>query len=153
MVSWEQFSKESPHLARLAQEQIFQYGVGLAFIATVRSDGAPRLHPVCPVISNERLYLFILSGSPKLGDLERSGRFAMQAFPQAKPDSDEVYLTGKAKRINDPEVFSRVLNDAKHPANSEETLFELDIDQVMHTRWEGFGTPSYHSVHEKWRSS
>jgi hypothetical protein len=89
-------------LARLAQEQIFQYGVGLAIIATVRSDVAPRLHPVCPVISNERLYLFILSGSPKLGDLERSGRFAMQAFPQAKPDSDEVYITGKSNRIYDP---------------------------------------------------
>lgn len=126
---------------------------GLGFLAPVRSDGAPRLHPVCPVISNERLYVFILSDSPKLGVLEDSGHYAMQAFPQAKPDSDEVYLTGKAIRINDPEVFSRVINDAKHPASSDEILFELDLDQVMHTRREGYGTPANHSIHEKWRSS
>lgn len=149
-MSWKQFSEVSPVLARLGREQLFQYGVGLAFLATVRKDGAPRLHPVCPVISQERLYIFILSESPKLGDLERNGHYAMQSFPQAKPDSDEFYLTGKAKRINDLEVFSRVLDDAKHPASTNEILFELEIDRVMHTRWEGFGTPEYHSVHETW---
>ena len=152
MVSWKQFSETSPDLARLGQEQIFQYGVGLAFLATVREDGAPRLHPVCPVISQEKLYVLILPESPKLGDLEQDGGYAMQAFPQAKPDSDEFYLTGKAKRINDPEVFSRVFDDAKHRASPDEILFELEIERVMHTRWEGFGTPEYHSVHEKWIS-
>ncbi|MDX1435910.1 MAG: pyridoxamine 5'-phosphate oxidase family protein [Anaerolineales bacterium] len=150
MVSWKQFSAASPKLAQLAQAQIFQYGVGLAFLATVRKDGGPRLHPVCPVISRENLYLFILPESPKLADLERNGHYAMQAFPQAKPDSDECYITGKAKRIDDPGVFSRVLSDAKHPADPSEVLFELDIDRVMHTRWEGFGTPEYRSIHEKW---
>ena len=152
MVSWKQFSEAAPDLARLGQAQLFQYGVGLAFIATVSKDGSPRLHPVCPVISQEKLYVFILPESPKLGDLERKGGYAMQAFPQAKPDSDEFYLTGKAKRINDLDVFSRVIADAKHPASANEILFELEIDRVMHTRWEGFRTPEYHSVHEKWVS-
>lgn len=152
MVTWKQFSELSPDLAQLGQEQLFQYGVGLAFLATVRADGAPRLHPVCPVISQEKLYVLILPESPKRGDLERDGRYALQAFPQAKPDSDEFYLTGTATRIVDHEEFSRVLEDAKHPANPDEILFELEIDRAMHTRWEGFGTPDYHSVHETWVS-
>jgi hypothetical protein len=152
MVSWKKFSEGFPDLARLGQEQLFQYGVGLAFIATVREAGTPRLHPVCPVISQEKMYVFILPESPKLRDLERTGYYAMQAFPQAKPDSDEFYLTGKATRINDPEVFSRVLDDAKHPASPDEILFELELDRVMHTHWEGFGTSEYRSIHEKWVS-
>lgn len=152
MVPWKQFSEASPDLAQLGQEQLFQYGVGLAFLATVRADGAPRLHPVCPVISQEKLYVLILPESPKRGDLERDGRYALQAFPQDKPDSDEFYLTGKATRIVDNEEFSRVLEDAKHPASPDEILFELEIDRAMHTRWEGFGTPDYHSVHETWIS-
>lgn len=150
MVTWKGFSEAAPDLARLGQEQLFQHGVGLAFLATVRKDGAPRLHPVCPVISQDRLYVMILPDSPKRGDLERDGRYAIQAFPQAKPDSDEFYLSGKAKRIEDPEVFSKVIEDAKHPASRDEILFELEIDRAMHTRWEGFGTSEYHSVHEKW---
>lgn len=153
MASWKQFSESSPSLARLGQDQLFQYGVGLAFLATVREDGGPRLHPVCPVISQEKLYVLILPESPKFGDLNRVGHYAMQAFPQAKPDSDEFYLTGKAKRISDPEQFSRVIADAEHRASPEEILFELEIDRAMHTRWEGFGTPEYHSVHEKWAST
>jgi hypothetical protein len=74
----------------------------------------------------------------------------MQAFPQAKPDSDEFYLSGRAKRIDDEGIFSRVIEDAQHHASSDEILFELEIDRAMHTRWEGFGTPEYHSIHEKW---
>jgi len=150
MVSWKDFSEASPDLARLGQEQLFQYGVGLAFLATVSKNGAPRLHPVCPVISQDRLFVLILPESPKRGDLEHDGRYAMQAFPQAKPDSDEFYLSGKAKRIDDEGIFSRVIEDAKHHASSDEILFELEIDRAMHTRWEGFGTPKYHSIHEKW---
>lgn len=153
MVTWKDFSEASPELARLGQEQLFQYGVGLAFLATVRKDGAPRLHPVCPVFSQDRLYVLILPESPKRGDLERDGRYAMQAFPQAKPDSDEFYLSGQAKRIDNPETFSRVIKDAKHHASSDEILFELEIDRAMHTRWEGFGTPEYHSIHEQWVGS
>ena len=150
MVSWKDFSEASPDLARLGQEQLFQYGVGLAFLATVRKDGAPRLHPVCPVISQDRLYILIIPESPKRSDLERDARYALQAFPQAKPDSDEFYLSGKAKRIDDEGIFSSVIKDAKHHASSDEILFELEIDRAMHTRWEGFGTPEYHSIHEKW---
>ena len=150
MVSWKDFSEASPDLARLGQAQLFQYGVGLAFLATVRKDGAPRLHPVCPVISQDRLYILIIPESPKRSDLERDGRYALQAFPQAKPDSDEFYLSGKTKRIDNPEILSSVMKDAQHYASSDEILFELEIDRAMHTRWEGFGTPEYHSIHEKW---
>jgi hypothetical protein len=151
MATWGEFAEAAPDLAQKGEEQLFQYGVGLAFLATVREDGGPRLHPVCPVLSNDRLYVLILPDSPKRLDLERDGRFALQAFPQGRPDSDEFYLTGEAVHIQDAELISQVLSDAKHHASSDEILFELSVNRVMHTYWEGFRTPDYHSVHKKWR--
>ena len=153
MLAWKDFSEASPELARLGKDHLFQHGVGLAFLATVRKDGAPRLHPVCPVISQGGLYVLILPQSPKRADLEVDGRYAMQAFPQPKPDSDEFYLAGQANRIDNPQVCSRVVEDAKHQASPDEILFELEIGRAMHTRWEGFGTPEYHSIHESWVAS
>jgi hypothetical protein len=73
----------------VATARLFQFNVGLAFLATVRSDGAPRLHPVCPVLSNDRLFVLITPASPKRQDLLRDGRYALQSFPEPKPGSAE----------------------------------------------------------------
>ena len=54
MVTWKEFAAAEPDLAATGRSLLFQFKVGLAFLATVRSDGAPRLHPVCPVLSDDR---------------------------------------------------------------------------------------------------
>jgi nitroimidazol reductase NimA-like FMN-containing flavoprotein (pyridoxamine 5'-phosphate oxidase superfamily) len=151
LISWKAFSRSFPELASKGEELINQFGVGLSFLATVRKDGAPRLHPVCPVFSDERLYVLVLPSSPKRWDLKRDGRYAMQSFPEAKPDSDEFYLSGKAREIKDTNVRAAVLADAKHHASEDEYLFELLLDRVMHTQWEGFGTEDYRPIQIKWR--
>src|SRR5204863_7350541 len=101
MVTWKEFATVEPDLADVGRALLFQFGVGLAFLATVRKDGGPRLHPVCPVLSHGRLYVLIILTSPKQQDLLRDGRYALQTFPQPKPDSAEFYLTGRADLIED----------------------------------------------------
>jgi hypothetical protein len=150
MDDWNEFSISSPALAEIGEGLLFQFGVGLAFLATIRKDGSPRLHPVCPVLSNQHLYVLIIPDSPKRWDLRRDGRYALQSFPQARPDSDEFYLSGKARLIEDLETFETVINDARHHASRDEILFELFVDRAMHTRWEGFGTPDLRPVHTSW---
>jgi hypothetical protein len=73
---------------------------------------------VCPVLSNDRLFLLITPTSPKCGDLPRDGRYALQSMPQPKPGSDEFCLTGKALRVDDPALRAAVLRDAKHIARA-----------------------------------
>lgn len=153
MVTWGQFAAENQALVEKGERLLFQFGVGLAFIATVRKDGAPRLHPLCPVRSGEGLYVLIASESPKKWDLLRDGRYALQTFPEAKKDSDEFYLSGLARSIDDPAIKDSVLRDAKHFASPEEALFELLIERAMHTIWEGFGTPDFRPVHTKWSAN
>lgn len=99
VVTWGEFAASAPNLAEAGRGLRNQFGVGLAFLATVRADGAPRLHPVCPVLLDEHLYVFITPDSPKRYDLARDGRYALQTFPQPKPGSDEFYVAGRARLV------------------------------------------------------
>ena len=152
MVTWKELAAAEPDLADVGRSLLFQFKVGLAFLATVRRDGAPRLHPVCPVLSSDRLFVLITPTSPKQHDLLRDGRYAVQTFPQPKAGSDEFAISGKAVLVEDSAVRAEILRDAKHMADASETAFELWIDRVMHTRWENVLTPKMRSVHKKWRA-
>lgn len=153
MVTWQEFAAAEPDLADVGRSLLFQFKVGLAFLATVRKDGAPRLHPVCPVLSDDRLFVLIIPTSPKRHDLRRDGRYALQTFPQPKPGSDEFSIAGKAVGVDDPAVRAAILRDAKHMADASEIAFELWIVHVMHTRWENVLTPQMRSVHRRWRAA
>ena len=152
MVTWKELAAAEPDLADVGGLLLFQFKVGLAFLATVRRDGAPRLHPVCPVLSNGRLFVLITATSPKRHALLRDGRYALQTFPQPKAGSDEFFIAGKAVLVEDSAVRAEILRDAQHMADASETAFELWIDRVMHTRWENVLTPQMRSVHQKWRA-
>jgi Pyridoxamine 5'-phosphate oxidase len=152
MVTWKEFAAAEPGLAEIGRSLLFQFGVGLAFLATARRDGAPRLHPVCPVLSNDRLFVLITPTSPKRHDLLRDGRYALQTFPQPKPGSDEFYVTGKAVLVDEPAARADILRSAKHMADASETAFELRIDRVMHTIWKDVLTPQMRAEQKKWRA-
>jgi hypothetical protein len=81
---WIVFKVEAPEVAVKGQELLFRSGgcIGVAFLATLGKDGAPRLQPVSLVLSSDRLYVFIPPASPKCRDLQRDGRFALQEHPQ-----------------------------------------------------------------------
>src|SRR4249920_3583137 len=59
MITWTEFERRQPALADAGRRQLYQIGIGLAFLATVRPDGGPRVHPLCPVISDAGLHLLI----------------------------------------------------------------------------------------------
>src|SRR5215213_8899952 len=101
VLSWGDFRRARPDLADAGRGLMYQFGVGLAFLATVRSDGGPRVHPMCPVIAESGLFAFLVP-SPKRDDLHRDGRYAMHSFP-ADENEDAFYLTGRAASVRDPE--------------------------------------------------
>lgn len=150
MVKWKQFAQSTPALAEAGAGLLYQFGVGLAFLATVRKDGGPRLHPVCPVLSGDGLFVLIQPTSPKRYDLGRDGRYALQTFPPPREESEEFYVRGRAQLIEDREIYTSVFQDAKHQAQESEVLFELLIDRVVHTTWENWRTPNLRPVHKKW---
>jgi len=142
-------------MAESGRQLFYQFGgVGLGFLATVRPDGGPRLHPMCPVITADGLFAMIIP-SPKRRDLERDGRYAMHAFPTDK-NEDAFYITGVARRVTDPVVASTVRDQffAERPSIEPSALasdepFEFLLESALLTRTEGFG--DVNPKHVVWR--
>ncbi len=137
MADWAMFAGKEPELARAARSLFYQYGVGLGFLATVRQDGGPRLHPICPIITDDGLYAFLIP-SPKRRDLERDGRFALHAFPPSDVD-DECYITGTARVVTDAGIRKTASDAYHHDPTQAETLFEFDMENCMLARYQHRG--------------
>jgi hypothetical protein len=157
-MKWSQFGEERPDLQKAAEALFYQHGLGLGFLATVRPDGGPRVHPICPVLAGE-LYAFFVPG-PKLADLRRDGRFALCSETCAPPRHDDnVYVTGTAEELNDPQLRERLTAQLlaerslaePWPGFADEPLFELQVDRVLVTlTLPDHSLPAGHSV---WSSS
>jgi hypothetical protein len=129
MASWSEFAAAEPELAAAVRTLLEQYGPGMGYLATVRADGGPRVHPVSPVITDEGLYCFVVD-SAKRRDLERDGRYALHSYPPEESD-DEAYLAGRAHPVTDRTVIARLADALNASPLVQWRLFELDIDTVM----------------------
>jgi hypothetical protein len=141
MATWGDLAAERPEMDARARalfliEQPDAPGpAGLGYLATIRADGGPRVHPVSPAVLDGRLYVYVLLDSPKLGDLRRDGRFALHSWP--KPfeedgfDDEEFYLTGRATQVEDAALHVRISKAVGDKPESGAS-FELDIERAMH---------------------
>jgi hypothetical protein len=155
MPTWGEFALERPELAEAGRRMLYQFGVGLAFLATVRADGGPRVHPICPLVTGDALVGF-LQPSPKRGDLHRDGRYALHAFP-ADENEDAFYLSGRAVLVDDPGrrqaatrqfLAERGLEAAPGHFGAQE-LFEFRLERCLWTRTGGHG--DWRPRHTVWR--
>jgi pyridoxamine 5'-phosphate oxidase-like protein len=129
MASWSEFAAAAPKLAAGIRALLQQYGPGMAYLATIRADGGPRIHPVSPVLTDGGLYCFIVN-SPKRRDLERNGRYALHSYPPEESD-DEAYLSGTARPVTDPSVIAALADSLHASPEIDWRLFELTIDTAM----------------------
>src|SRR5205814_1633557 len=144
-----------PELAEAGRALLYQVGVGLGFLSTVRRDGGPRVHPMCPLLTGDAMYAFIVP-SPKQADLRRDGRYALHSFPTAD-NEDAFYVTGMARLVEDRDVRARLGQQfvderaalsVPFPAD-DDALFELDIESCLLTATTGHGDPA--PQHTVWR--
>ena len=113
MSTWARFEADVPEVAAFAN-RLWPGAVALdrgeslptgaawfaiAYLATVRPDGAPRLHPFCPIIAGGRLFAAIPRSSPKGHDLRRDPRCVIHAMPG--PDDDELCIRATATEVVD----------------------------------------------------
>ena len=142
MARWSEFEAAEPGLAATGRAMLYQFGPGLAFLATVRADGGPRLHPVCLVIAEGGLFGLIVP-SPKQGDLLRDGRYALHTFPSADQD-DELYLTGRATVVDDPDragAVRRAYLATGATSSEDERIFEFHLEHVLLSQYKPRGEP------------
>ena len=141
LMHWSDLERLRPDLAERGRAILFNFGVGLGFLATVRPDGGPRVHPISPVITRGELYGLILPG-PKRDDLRRDGRYALHTETIPPPNQDDgFYITGRAVEATDPElteaVGAQLLSDMglteRWPEFETQIAFEFLFDRCLLT--------------------
>jgi hypothetical protein len=172
MASWRDFETAAPDMAAVAR--MLWPGITaahldplrerdlpwfpIAFLATVRADGGPRLHPFCPILADGRLFAAIPAASPKGHDLRRDPRCAIHALPG--PDDAELSIRARATVVGHDRAVRALVTTAVTPSGvggmiemtSTDPLFEFDICRVDVARWLDIGQRGTRAVRQTWRA-
>jgi nitroimidazol reductase NimA-like FMN-containing flavoprotein (pyridoxamine 5'-phosphate oxidase superfamily) len=133
-MTWSQFLVAAPELATYGEHRLEHR---IAYLATIRSDGSPRVHPVSPFIAHGHLLLYMEPTSPKGQDLHRDSRYAMHATVEDNSGGEGEFLVrGRAAEINDAETRAQAFEQARASGNNPQdryVLFELRIAEAIAT--------------------
>lgn len=129
-MSWLKFAQSSPDLTEIVQDRLDRK---ISYLATIRKDGSPRLHPVTPFIGEGMLFIFTEPTSPKIRDLCQDGRYALHCSVGAAGETLlEVLVSGSVKIITDSNVRSKAVRVAESPVITDSyVMFEFQLQRVL----------------------
>ncbi len=134
MTTWGGFRVAEPELAAFVAARLL---TAPAYLATVRADGSPRVHPVTPILTEAGLYVFMEPTSPKAADLRERDRFALHnGVPDNAGTGGEASVSGTGHEIDDPDERATVVAAASYDPADRYVLFELRPTEV---RCNGYG--------------
>jgi hypothetical protein len=144
--TWGDFAAAEPELAAFVAARL---RAAPSYLATVREDGAPRVHPVTPIFTADGLYLFMEPTSPKGADLRARPLFALHnGVPDNAGTGGEASVTGTAHAVDDAAMRATVASAASYAPADRYVLFELRPTDV---RCNGYGDVDLPAV-RRWRS-
>ncbi len=137
MATWAEFAQQAPELADFGK---MRFASGVAYLATVRPDGSPRVHPVTPIIG-EQLFLFMEPTSPKGKDLQRDGRYALHcAVENSNGGSGEFHVRGRAMLTSDPVLRAQAVGAASYEPAERYILFVLSVEAAFKNTYDESGS-------------
>jgi hypothetical protein len=146
VATWAEFEAAAPEIARIGRALLEQHH--LAYLATVRRDGSPRVHPVSPFIIDGHLIVSTPPASPKAADQMRDGRYMLHCLPGT--DDAEFSIRGRARLLGDGRVRSLVLARGPHFVKEHDRIFEYDIEEAATASWVNVGKPGTYPVRRRW---
>jgi hypothetical protein len=133
-VTWGAFAQAEPELAAFGAARLL---MPPAYLATVRRGGEPRVHPVTPVLTRDRLFVFMEPTSPKGRDLRERGWYALHnGVPDTDGSGGEFSVSGTASPVEDEATRAAVRAAASYEPADRYILFELRIGEA---RCHGYG--------------
>jgi hypothetical protein len=149
MATWAEFEAAAPEIARIGRGLLDRHH--MAYLATVRRDGSPRVHPVSPFIIDGRLLVATPPSSPKAGDQRRDGRCMLHALPG--DDDAEFSVRGRAALLGGGPDRDAVLGRAPHWVKRDDCIFEYDVEEAATAHWVNAGKPGTYPVRDRWSAS
>jgi Pyridoxamine 5'-phosphate oxidase len=142
LATWAEFADTDPEFARFGEKRLSQ---PVAYLATIRSNGAPRLHPVSVHIADGLCFVYMEPTSLKAADLKRDDRFALHcAVEDSNGGNGEFGIRGSAFLIEDTNartlLFAAASAHGFHPKDRY-VLFELKIETAFSTIYDTNGLP------------
>lgn len=139
-MNWSELAGAQPRLAGLGRGRLLDRGVVL--VATIRSDGTPRVSPVEPFVLDGVLWLSMLQGSAKAADLRRDPRILVHSVITSRDGWEgEFKVRGRARAEHDADVQHRYAAAVAaalgwDPEPGRFHLFAVDIGQVTFIRYD-----------------
>jgi hypothetical protein len=135
-MSWAKLEAEAPELAAFGAQRYQEREV--AYLATIKKDGSPRVHPITPILGSGRLFVFMEPTSPKGHDLRRDGRYALHsAVADSSGSNGEFILSGRARLVEDPATRAAAAQAASYTPAERYILFELEVEAAQATEYAG----------------
>lgn len=107
MSTWKEFSEAAPRIAGVFARRHAATG-NLCLLATLRSDGAPRISPIEPRIFEGQLWLVGMPNTTKFRDLARDPRFCLHtATVDAHVTDGDAKLWGVVDDVQDKALHQR----------------------------------------------
>jgi hypothetical protein len=136
--SWQDFVTAAPELAAFGERRL---KAAPAYLATVRANGMPRVHPVTPIIAEGHLLLFMEPTSPKGHDLQRGSGYALHcSVADSNGGEGEFYLTGHAALTQDQNLRELAARYGYQP-KAHYQLYELTVESAFSTTYPDDGPP------------
>ena len=145
LMSWNTLESQAPEMAEFGKERLHNK---VAYLATTRKDGSPRVHPFTPVIGEGHFFVFMEPTSPKGHDLRRDSRFAIHcSVTDTSGESGEFFMSGRAIFIEDPEQRALAVRICPYKPAERFILFEFDPEAVTLTEY-----PNGQAVRRHWKA-
>jgi len=134
VTTWGDFAAVEPELSAFAAERL---RAAPSYLATVRASGAPRVHPVTPILTADGLFVFMEPTSPKAADLRERGWFALHnGVADNAGTGGEASVSGTGHPVDDADARAMVVTAASYDPADHYVLFELRPSEV---RCNGYG--------------
>lgn len=137
MSSWSTVTTQAPDLADAVRTRF--EATGLAFLASLRADGSPRICGVEPLFTGGELWLGMMPASRKAADLQRDPRLALHAASVDKEvRAGDAKVAGAAEEVTDDQqqadflaAFEATTGYAPPPPFH---LFRVEVAEVVLVR-------------------
>ena len=128
MASWNDFEAQAPALAAFGAERLTS---AAAYLATLRRNRTPRVHPVAPIVGGGRPFVFMEPTSPKAHDLSEREWYALHnGVPDTYGTGGEFFVSGQASLLDDPQLRTIASEAAMYRPEDRYVLFELRIKEA-----------------------
>jgi len=116
-------------MAKFGSKRV-EYGV--MYLATIRKNGYPRVHPFTPFVASGRFLAFMEPTSPKGLDLQRNGLYAIHSLVTDMNGSNgEFTMSGRAGLVTDPTTRNLAVKGCPYTPKDRYVCYEFKLEECL----------------------